>query len=200
MRWDKFCDISSAIEKECARVTNHTLDITIFKEKPELAAIQPLHEMQARRCAFHYAARLHNNDIHYNSLLDLLSLRRGLGASDMRDLVFAHLGLAADYRRDPKVLSINYAMSCTRVFAEAARFMIEQGALDKVLEQVWDVVTVKRLPDLPSWTPDWSLAKYSRAVSPRWSYKFVTKNYDAVISFTPCVAIEEGEKELYSKL
>ena len=55
------------------------------------------------------------------------------------------------------------------MFAEAARYIIEQGLLDKVLEHVWDVVIADRLPDLPSWAPDWTLAKYSQTASPIWS-------------------------------
>ncbi|KAE9372984.1 HET-domain-containing protein, partial [Stipitochalara longipes BDJ] len=155
MRWNKFCDITSAIEKECAYVANHTLDATVLGRNLGPDTLKHLYEMQARRCTFHYKTGIHDDDTHYNSLLDLLSLRRGLGASDMRDLVFAHLSLAADYRKDPKDLRINYGMSCPRVFAEAARYIIEQGALIKVLDHVWDVATEDRLPDLPSWTPDW---------------------------------------------
>jgi hypothetical protein len=106
----------------------------------------------------------------------------------MRDLVFAHLGLAADYRQDPKALSVDYTLSCTQVFAEAARYMVEQGALEKVLEHIWDVETAHRLPGLPSWTPDWTLAKSGRKF-PIPSNDCSTKSLEAVVSFTPWTQI-----------
>jgi hypothetical protein len=76
MRWDKFCEISSAIKKQRSDVANRTLGTIDATENPD--------------------------DNHQNSLLDLLLLRRGLGASDIRDLVYAHLSLADDYRKDSK--------------------------------------------------------------------------------------------------
>jgi hypothetical protein len=169
IRWDKFCEILSAIEKQCTDVTSHALGTVDVTEKPEPDILRPLRDMQTRRHAFHYPTKHNEDKIHHNSLLDLLSLRRGLGASDMRDLVFAHLGLAADYRQDPKALGVDYSLSCTQVFAEAARYMIEQGALEQVLDHIWDVETEHRLPGLPSWTPDWNLPKCSVRTFPRLS-------------------------------
>ncbi|KAF4631870.1 hypothetical protein G7Y89_g6259 [Cudoniella acicularis] len=141
--------------------------------------------MQTRRYAFHYTTKQSGDGNHHNSLLDLLSLRRGLGASDKRDLVFARLSLAADYRKDSKVLSVDYTLSNTQVFAQAARYMIEQRALEKVLDRVWDVKLADRLPGLPSWTPDWTLAKSSGRVFPIPSNNCDTKSCEAVLSFTP---------------
>jgi hypothetical protein len=189
IRWDKFCEILSAIEKQCTDVASHapgTVDVT---EKPEPDILRPLHDMQTRRHAFHYSTKHNEDNIDHNSLLDLLSLRRGLGASDMRDLVFAHLGLAADYRQDPKALSVDYTLSCTQVFAEAARYMIEQGALEEVLDHICDVETAHRLPGLPSWTPDWTVAKSSRRMFPIPSTNRSTKSLEAVVSFTPWTQI-----------
>ncbi|KAH8794240.1 heterokaryon incompatibility protein-domain-containing protein, partial [Hyaloscypha sp. PMI_1271] len=188
IRWDKFCEILSAIETKCTNVASHALGTVDVTEKPGPDMLRPLHDMQTRRHAFHYTTKNNGDNVHHNSLLDLLSLRRGLGASDMRDLIFAHLGLAADYRQDPKALSVDYTLSCTQVFAEAARYMIEQGALEKVLEHIWDVETAHRLPGLPSWTPDWTLAKSGRMV-PKPSSFCITKALEAAVSFTPWTQI-----------
>jgi hypothetical protein len=187
IRWEKFCEISSAIEKQCTDVTSHALGTVDVTEKPGPEILRPLHDMQTRRHAFHYTTKNNGDNVHHNSLLDLLSLRRGLGASDMRDLVFAHLGLAADYRQDPKELSVDYTLSCPQVFAEAARYMIEQGALGQVLDHIWDVETEHRLPGLPSWTPDWTLAKSSRRMFSTRPNTCSTK--PPAVSFTPWTQI-----------
>lgn len=189
MRWDKFCEISSAIKKQCDNVANRILGTIDVTENPELDLLRPVLDMQTRRFAFHYTTTQNADDNHHNSLLDLLSLRRGLGASDIRDLVYAHLSLADDYRKESKALRVDYTLSCAQVFAEAARYMIDQGALEKVIGLAWDVETAARLPGLPSWTPDWTLAKSSGRLFPIPSNNFDTNSLDAAVSFTPWTKI-----------
>ncbi|KAE8448809.1 hypothetical protein EG329_008811 [Mollisiaceae sp. DMI_Dod_QoI] len=189
IRWDKFCEISSAIEKQCANVPGRAIGTVDVTEKPQPNILRTLHEMQTRRCEFHYTIKHIKNGNNYNSLLDLLSLRRGLGVSDARDLVFAHLGLAVDYRQDPKALSVDYTLSCAQIFTEAARYMIEQGALDKVLDHVWNVETADRLPGLPFWAPDWTVAKSSRENIPITNADFLLKFPSMALSFPPWTQI-----------
>jgi hypothetical protein len=189
VRWDDFCAISSAIGKQFVHSTSHTPGPISIDETPELQLLQPLQEMQASRHRFHYTTKSDDYNGSENSLLDLLSLRRGLGASDARDLVFAHLGVASDYRKDPKTFSVNYKLSIPQVFAEAARYIIEQrDGLDKVIEQISDVEVSDWLLDLPSWAPDWTIAK-ARKSSTIWSNHSNTNRPKEVPSFTPWVQI-----------
>jgi hypothetical protein len=67
--------------------------------------------------------------------------------------------------------------------------MIEQGALEKVIGLVWEVETAARLPGLPSWTPDWTLAKSSGRLFPIPSNNFDTNSLKAAVSFTPWTQI-----------
>jgi hypothetical protein len=94
IRWDKFCELCSILWEEC--VYENRMQMSIDAAKPEV--LEFLRNLQNNRYRLHYPGAPHvKHKGSENTLLDLLSLRRGLCASDPRDRVFAHLGLASDY-------------------------------------------------------------------------------------------------------
>jgi hypothetical protein len=55
-----------------------------------------------------------------NTLLALLQLRRGLGASDTRDMIYAHLGIAVDSLVGQPALKVDYSKSYQELFTDIA--------------------------------------------------------------------------------
>jgi len=53
-----------------------------------------------------------------------LTARRGLGATDPRDFIFAHMFLAADTDTLVHYAKVDYTKSCAEVFEDAARFLL----------------------------------------------------------------------------
>jgi hypothetical protein len=158
VRWDKFCKICSTLRQQSIpRVLEHTL---IDEAEPKVLGL--LHNMQNRRHKLHYPGESHSEGRgSENTLLDLLSLRRGLHASDPRDRIFAHLGLASDHGDDPgNQIMVNYALTCEQVFSQAASYLILKGQFHWVLQEVLDCEFSERLLDLPSWVPDWRLNNF----------------------------------------
>ncbi|PMD67166.1 HET-domain-containing protein [Hyaloscypha bicolor E] len=96
------------------------------------------------------------------TMLELLRARRGLGVTDPKDMIFAHLGFASDGQElGPKV---NYSMSCAEVFHSFARSMIDTGFHLALFGELSDGCPSARVTGLASWTPDWSMAKKSRSL------------------------------------
>ncbi|KAK3984665.1 heterokaryon incompatibility protein-domain-containing protein [Cladorrhinum sp. PSN332] len=90
------------------------------------------------------------------TLLNLLEQRRGLGATDARDFVYAHLGLAQDQGKVARFVQVDYNKSVAEVYGDVARYVLsndERGsALGNLLKSAEDS---KRDGELPSWVPDW---------------------------------------------
>jgi hypothetical protein len=81
-------------------------------------------------------------------MLDLLRARRGLGATDPKDTIFAYLGFASN-EEDLKRL-INYSMSRAEVYPSAAHWLSDR----MLFSELDDSYPSERLEGLVSWTPD----------------------------------------------
>jgi hypothetical protein len=105
------------------------------------------------------------------TLLSVLTFRRGLGAADPRDLVFAHLGIASDHskinNKKTHTIQINYQNSCVQVYAQVAFYIVNETnyagslkgrALQQLLGLCGDFHPENRMANLPSWVPDVSVA------------------------------------------
>jgi hypothetical protein len=79
--------------------------------------------------------------------------RRGLGASDPRDMIYAHLGLV---ELNPSRFSIMYEHSVVQVYEDVARLFLTVLPNLSILIFVENTEEGKRLAGLPSWVPDWS--------------------------------------------
>jgi hypothetical protein len=66
------------------------------------------------------------NDGAENRMRDLLKIRRGLGASDSRNMLYAHVEFAVDEKEVP----VDYTISCTE---EYLNFACQQINIDRIL-------------------------------------------------------------------
>jgi hypothetical protein len=98
------------------------------------------------------------------TMLDLLRARRGLGVTDPKDMVFAHLGFASDGQELGS--KVNYSMSCAEVYHSFARSMIDTGFHLALFSELSDRSPSALVQGLASWTPDWSVARTSSLFQP----------------------------------
>ena len=89
-----------------------------------------------------------------NTLLELLKARRGLGASDPRDMIFAHTNIASDGGHED--MTIDYTKTCAHIYTRFARYILKEYGLNDLLNCVRDVESTHNPHYLPSWVPDWS--------------------------------------------
>ena len=99
------------------------------------------------------------NDSQCRCLIKLLSSFRNCHSSDLRDKVYALLGLANDQRAH-QMVSIDYSKSIEAVYMKCAEFLVMNGdgmemLLQAGIPQKRDGTCVK--VSVPSWVPDWSL-------------------------------------------
>jgi hypothetical protein len=89
-------------------------------------------------------------------LYSLLSCRRGIGATDARDIVFGHLGVVADREKCDEFIKVDYNKDLRQVYIEAARYFLDCSGLEELLYHAMDPSPVDCNPDIPSWCPRWS--------------------------------------------
>jgi hypothetical protein len=89
-------------------------------------------------------------------MLELLKARRGMGVSDPRDMVFAHVSFATDGQDEGLV--IDYSKSYEQVYEECARWLARKHGPEILFGCVCPVLGSVRSdsPKLPSWVPDWT--------------------------------------------
>lgn len=88
-------------------------------------------------------------------LLAILRARRGLGATDQRDLIYAHLGLMSPKIR--QAIKVDYGKSCRDLYKEVAvQLLIWLPFLDMIALSGSSKQSSK-VRGLPSWVPDWSM-------------------------------------------
>jgi hypothetical protein len=71
-------------------------------------------------------------------------------------------------------LIVDYSLSCAQVFSKAALYMIfnkDDCDFNKFLDEVVGCEYSERLPNLPSWVPDWILCRSDRIVLFPFSFK-----------------------------
>ncbi|KAG8528425.1 uncharacterized protein KY384_007343 [Bacidia gigantensis] len=86
---------------------------------------------------------------------DLVATHKGFGAADPRDMIYAFLGVASEVL-DPD-LAIDYKKSCVDLYIDFACCAIRYHDYSRLLSLVSESLSnQQRMPDLPSWVPDWS--------------------------------------------
>ncbi|KAK0109214.1 hypothetical protein ONS96_003037 [Cadophora gregata f. sp. sojae] len=88
------------------------------------------------------------------ALLLILHSRRGLGATDARDFIYAHLGIIC--KRLQAAISIDYTKSCSTIYTEFARQALAWMPSLDILQIRGTQSPARVLEGLPSWVPDWS--------------------------------------------
>lgn len=130
-------------------------------ELPELERI--MLDMQNIRVA----AQSENSNVFRDedALLDVVQKRRGLGAKDPRDIIFAHTGMlsyfkdqggpnASRYQSLLKKCTINYAKPVVDVYNEFAQTIIEGKGDLSISIHAQETFPQETLPGLASWAPD----------------------------------------------
>lgn len=110
------------------------------------------------------------------TLLNLLQQRRGLGATDPRDFVYAHLGLARDQDEVARFIQVDYNKSLAEVYGQVARYVLSTGAAGSALGNLLASAEERafegagnREEGLPSWAPDWRFK--ARPLAKMWKDK-----------------------------
>jgi hypothetical protein len=100
-----------------------------------------------------------NRDVRdFEKFLGILDSRRGFGASNPRDLIFAHLGIV-----NPLILKVDYGKTTSHVYEMFTwKYISTTGSLE-VFAHIDDIDLLHRRQGLPSWVPDWTL----RQANPR---------------------------------
>jgi hypothetical protein len=97
-------------------------------------------------------------------ILGALKARRGLGVTDAKDMVYAHLGMAEAKARSH--IPIDYSRSKAQVYEEIARYIYKNSYDFSILGLV-ENVNLQNRPGLPTWVPDWSVKLEPRSFPAR---------------------------------
>ncbi|EQB47090.1 hypothetical protein CGLO_13799 [Colletotrichum gloeosporioides Cg-14] len=88
-------------------------------------------------------------------LWDVLKIRRGFGAADPRDRVYANFGIINDLRRVRRYLDVDYGVSLQVVLSKLAEYIISTKGATYLMTQVQDLRFEDYVEGLPSWVPQW---------------------------------------------
>lgn len=92
------------------------------------------------------------------NLSSLLLARRGLGATDARDMIYAHMGMASDHNEIRDYIQVDYdRQSVSQVYESAARYLVTTLGPQKLFSQLEDRNLETAREGLASWAPDWSI-------------------------------------------
>jgi hypothetical protein len=96
-------------------------------------------------------------------LLQLLSSRRGIGVSDPRDMLFAHIGISrlAEQKDNDhqELIRVDYGQECSQVYDKIAKYFIEKHNDFRILSHVEDIDIEERRHGCASWAPDWTFPR-----------------------------------------
>jgi hypothetical protein len=110
-------------------------------------------------------------------MFNLLTSRRGLGATDPRDMIYAHMGTSSDLNELKRYVEVDYRKDCTEVYEDTARYLLDAiGPLGP--ESFFphaDGRESSKQKDLASWAPDWSVRSSNLGPMYRNNIMFTTK-------------------------
>lgn len=142
----------------CGRyiISRVTMDVTVIiflgiVRVPELVALEKITgiEVPLRLYNFRHQRRGGGPTMH---LLPVLEFLRNHEATDLRDKVYAGLGLAIDYV--PGEMRVDYSLSVAEVYVELVRYLLKKSQNLDCLGLVSR--SAHQMPGLPSWAPDLS--------------------------------------------
>lgn len=92
-------------------------------------------------------------------LYSLLASRRGISATEPKDLIYAYLGVVSDADVCREYITVDYSQTNARVFYDAARYILGIVGLDFLLYNAPGLHVgddSRSRPILTSWVPDWT--------------------------------------------
>lgn len=98
----------------------------------------------------------------------ILENRRGLGAADAKDMIFAHLGLVK-YNG----LSMEYSQFVEQIYIQFAQQYCQKSNDLSILSHVDEISFSDRRSGLPSWVPNWTVGRHK--ASHRIEYHLVMR-------------------------
>ena len=87
-------------------------------------------------------------------MFTLVGARRGLGVTDPRDMIFAHVGFASDGQHEE--LAVDYSKAWTQIYKEAAGYFAKKHGLALVLGCAISYDISEPTDELPQWVPNWT--------------------------------------------
>ncbi|KAH8902990.1 HET-domain-containing protein [Coniochaeta sp. PMI_546] len=91
-------------------------------------------------------------------MLSLLQARRGLGATDARDFVYAHMGIASDRLKVGDAVPVDYDMPLGLVFARMSLYIAKSESMDTLVSLLDQQAEGAGTHCMPTWAVDWSVA------------------------------------------
>ncbi|KAH6661847.1 heterokaryon incompatibility protein-domain-containing protein, partial [Halenospora varia] len=149
--WDKLCNILIGVDRSKLRDRSHN-------QQGQMELLSSMFETREK-----FKMSLIDGS-KPQSLRQILSTRRGMGVSDLRDMIFGHLAVAGLHQ--PEVVALgnfppptaDYTKTIPEVFTNAASYIYTSSDTVELLLDVEVSNCSRRLQSLPSWVPDWSLA------------------------------------------
>ncbi|KAH7323649.1 heterokaryon incompatibility protein-domain-containing protein [Rhexocercosporidium sp. MPI-PUGE-AT-0058] len=91
--------------------------------------------------------------------LTLLTSRRGLGATDARDMIYANMGIAFDLHSLLDYVQVDYRKTCEELYESVARYLMENIGPEGPTIFFPHAASndQSKQKGLASWAPDWSL-------------------------------------------
>ncbi|PNP60847.1 hypothetical protein FNYG_14467 [Fusarium nygamai] len=111
IRWHHFCNVVDTKNVVSSMLLDTLSNNMAHQSQPRNET--PLEGMNNRRYGAFEAP-----------LSTLLSCRRGIGATDPRDVVFGHLGVVSDRDRCDRFIEVDYDRDIARVLVDAARYFL----------------------------------------------------------------------------
>ncbi|SCV36268.1 uncharacterized protein FFB14_06007 [Fusarium fujikuroi] len=120
IRWHHFCNVVDMKNVVAALLLDTFSDSIAQQRQPQSAT--PLEVMNIRRYGAFEAP-----------LSTLLSCRRGIGATDPRDIVFGHLGVVSDRDRCDRFIKVDYGRDFEHVSIDAAQYFFDATGIEGLL-------------------------------------------------------------------
>jgi hypothetical protein len=110
-------------------------------------------------------------------IFNLLTSRRGLGVTDPRDMIYAHMGTSSDLNELKQYVEVDYRKDYTEVYEDTARYLLDAiGPLGpESFFPHTDDREFSKQRDLASWAPDWSVQSLNLAPMYKNNIMFTTK-------------------------
>ncbi|KAG4284445.1 hypothetical protein FPRO06_08824 [Fusarium proliferatum] len=139
MRWHYFCNIVETKNVIAAMLLDTLSDSIVQQAQPR--DLTPLEDMNSGRYGAFGAP-----------LSKILSCRRGIGATDPRDIIFGHLDVLSGRDRCDRFIKVDYDRDLAHMWFDAVRHFLDAPGIESLLLHAMKPSPIKS-PEIPSWCP-----------------------------------------------